>query len=191
MRTYAPLPVLARLGDARLERRLERMVEQFAAQPNSPIPQAANNRNDMDATYNFFANARVSPSAILASSLHEVLPRLEGLTRILVLQDLTDCNFSSLTQTTGLGYTDGANTRGLLVHSSLAITTEGLPLGLLTQQIWTRDPARKGRTKKRRERPADDKESYRWADHAAAGRFYPRTCVWFMWPTARAIFTTG
>lgn len=170
MLTYAPLIARDGLGDVRLIRRLDTMKDQFTAQPDCPIPQATGGRRDMDATYDFFKNPRVRPEGIVSQSLGEVLPRLGGLTRVLVAQDTTDCNYASLTETTGLGYTDGSNTRGLLVHSSLAMTTTGLPLGLLTQQIWTRDPALKGKTKDRRKRDAEDKESYRWADHAAAAR---------------------
>lgn len=169
MQTYAPLEASSCLPDARLERRLGRMLEQFTAQPQATIPQATENRNDMDATYAFFDNTKVNPSAILASCLPQTLTRLGDATRVLVLQDTSDHNFSTLEQTQELGYTDGSEVRGLLVHSSLAVRPDGLPIGLLTQQIWTRDPALKGLPKKR-QRAAKDKESYRWLDHAAAVR---------------------
>ena len=174
MQTYAPLPKTCHLGDVRLERRVNRMVEQFSEQPNCTIPQATENRNDMDAAYNFFANQKVSHGGVLNCFLPQTKQLIQGLSRVLVIQDTTDCNYDSLENTVDLGYTDGADVLGLLVHSSLAITPEGLPLGLLTQQIWRRDPKDKGRTKKRRSRAAKDKESYRWADHAkAAGQALP------------------
>jgi hypothetical protein len=146
------------------------MLEQFTAQPNCPIPQATVNRNDMDGAYTFFANSRVRPCAILASCLPEALARLDGCRRLLAIQDTSDCNFSTLKETAELGYTDGSNTRGLLLHSTLAVRPDGLPIGLLTQQLWTRDPALKGHAKDRRQRAADDKESFRWQDHAQAAR---------------------
>src|SRR6516225_3708780 len=149
MRTYAPLVCGDRLPDARLERRLKTMVEQFSDQPNCPIPQATETRNDMDAAYNFFANERVNPAAIVASCHSQLLAQLTGLTRILAVQDSTDCNFSSLLGTEGLGYTNGAKIRGLLLHSTLALSPQGLSLGLLSQQIWTRDPASQGTAQKR------------------------------------------
>jgi hypothetical protein len=170
MRAYAPLPQRCGLGDTRLQRRVQRMVEQFSDQPNCTIPQATDNRNDMDATYNFFANARVSHDAILNSFLPPTQQLIRAQSRILIIQDTTDCNYDALEDTVGLGYTDGADVRGLMVHCSLALTPEGLPLGLLTQQIWTRDPKDKGRHKKRYSRAAAEKESYRWSDHAQAAR---------------------
>jgi hypothetical protein len=170
MRTYAPLPKRSGLGDVRLERRVHTMVEQFGAQPNCTIPQATENRNDMDAAYDFFANARVTPGGVLNSFLPQAQKLVAQQARILVIQDTTDCNYDALEGTVGLGYTDGADVLGLMVHSSVALTPEGLPLGLLTQQIWTRDPKDKGRHKKRYTRAAAEKESYRWADHAQAAR---------------------
>src|SRR5579871_671026 len=170
MQAYAPLPEPDHLGDVRLGRRLNRMVEQFSDQPNCTIPQATDNRNDMDAAYHFFANPRVGYSGIVTSFLPQTQQRISGQSRVLVIQDTTDCNYNALKNTSGLGYTDGADVSGLLVHSSLAITPDGLPLGLLTQQIWIRDPNDKGRTKTRRTRAPKDKESYRWADHAQAAR---------------------
>ena len=169
MHTYAPLNARSGLPDIRLKRRLMRMLDQFAAQPEATIPQATENRNDMDAAYAFFDNANVNPSAIHASCLPDVHTRLANVSRVLVLQDTSDHNFSTLSETEGLGYTAGSDVRGLLVHSSLAIRPDGLPIGLLTQQVWTRDPDQKG-LPKRRKRAADDKESYRWVDHAAAAR---------------------
>jgi hypothetical protein len=56
------------------------------------------------------------------------------------------------------------------LHSTLAVRDDGVPAGLLTQQVWARDPAHKGRAKDRRRRDALDKESYRWQDHAQAAR---------------------
>jgi hypothetical protein len=47
----------------------------------------------------------------------------------------------------------------MVMHSTLAFTPQGLPLGLLDQQIWARpEPAAK-RTK---QRPIADKESHKW-----------------------------
>ena len=171
MQTYAPLPEsLSPLPDARLGRRLDLMIDQFDAQPNATIPQATEDRNHMDATYGFFGNSRVSPESIVQSCLPEVHRRLEGRQRLLCISDTSDFNFSSLHATSGLGYTAGSSVSGLLLHSTLAVLPDGLPVGLLTQQIWTRDPAQKGQAKGRRGRPTEDKESYRWMDHAQAAR---------------------
>lgn len=174
MLTYTPLPLPTEstkpLPDSRLRQRLHWLVETFSRQYQCSIPQATGNRNDMDATYQFFKNPRVHPAAVVASCLPGIAPDGEGCLRVLALQDSTDLNYSGLTQTTGLGHTDGPGGRGLKLHSTLAVNALGIPLGLLTQQFWARDPQHKGKVKDRRQRHAQDKESYRWQDHAQAAR---------------------
>jgi hypothetical protein len=51
---------------------------------------------------------------------------------------------------------------GLLAHTALAPTTEGVPLGLLSQESWARDPARFGTVAERRRQPVAEKESQKW-----------------------------
>jgi len=159
MRLYTPLEQTRPLPDVRLERRLSFMIEQFRSQPNATIPQATEERKHMDAAYAFFGHTRIRPDNILHSCLPQTRLRLQNHSRILVIQDTSEVNFSTLNDTDDLGYTNGSSVQGLLIHFSLAVTTDGLPLGLLTQQIWTRDPAHKGDTKKRRQRATADKES--------------------------------
>jgi hypothetical protein len=172
MQAYAPLgpDAAGPLPDRRLQRRLNTLIDTFAQQPQRSIPQVTGHRNDMDAAYQFFHNPRVGPQAIVAACLDQTLPRLEGCRRVLALQDTTDLNYSGLEHTTGLGHTDGPGGRGLKLHSTLAVRDDGLPAGLLTQQLWARDPAHKGQAKERRQRDAPDKESFRWRDHARAAR---------------------
>lgn len=169
MDRYVPLPASpAVVTDQRLRDRLHRMVDTFSQKPNASIPQSTANRNDMDAAYHFFDNKRVHPTAIVASCLPQTLETLAGSDRVLAIQDTTDTNHDHLRQTTGLGYTDGANTKGLKVHTTLAVRSDGMPVGILTQQIWTRPFDQKGKAGKRRQRQAEDKESFRWNDHAQA-----------------------
>src|SRR5262249_51941226 len=156
------------LPDRRLRSRLDWMIDTFAEQPSRSIPHVSGNRNDMDATYDFFKNSRVSPGAVVACCLPDTLQALQGCPRVLALHDTTDLNFSGLLDTPGLGQTDGPGGKGLKLHSSLAVRPDGLPVGLLTQQVWARQPQHKGRAKERRRRDATDKESFRWQDHAQA-----------------------
>jgi hypothetical protein len=55
------------------------------------------------------------------------------------------------------------------MHSSLAITTEGLPLGLIAAKFWTRTRFRGTNALKRRINPTrlriEEKESYRWLEN--------------------------
>ncbi len=57
---------------------------------------------------------------------------------------------------------------GLLMHASLAITSEGLPLGLTAAKLWSRAKFKGTAALKRKINPTrvriDQKESMRWLD---------------------------
>ncbi|HLO78534.1 MAG TPA: IS4 family transposase [Magnetospirillum sp.] len=58
---------------------------------------------------------------------------------------------------------------GLLMHSSLAVTTDGVPLGLAAVKFWTRDKFKGTAALKRKINPTrvpiETKESYRWLEN--------------------------
>jgi hypothetical protein len=51
--------------------------------------------------------------------------------------------------------------QGLLVHTTLALTPERVPLGLLQQQVWARDKDVR-RNQDHKQRPIEQKESQKW-----------------------------
>lgn len=150
----------AKLGDKRLTNRLIRIVETKLAHPTASIPEASADWATTKATYRFYDSDQVLPETIRAAHRDQTLVRIEQHQTILLLQDTTELNYTSHPHTTGMGYLDHASSQGLKVHSGLAATLSGLPLGIIHQQVWTRDPATKG--KKRRSRPQHEKESQRW-----------------------------
>ena len=52
-------------------------------------------------------------------------------------------------------------TRACWPHTTLALTPEHVPLGLLQQQVWARDPAVR-RNQDHKQRPIDEKERQKW-----------------------------
>jgi hypothetical protein len=73
---------------------------------------------------------------------------------------------------------------GILMHSSLAVTTEGLPLGLTAVKFWTRDEFKGCNALKKKINPTrvpiEEKESYRWLENvkeATALFEEPRRCA--------------
>jgi hypothetical protein len=150
----------ARFGDARLTKRLIRIVSDKLAKPTASIPQASGSWAASKATYRFLASPQVTPERIRAAHGDATLQRVQRHSTILVLQDTTELDYTTHPHTSGLGYLDHASCRGLKVHSGLAATVDGVPLGLLHQAVWTRDPATKGQ--KRRSRPQAERESQRW-----------------------------
>ena len=86
---------------------------------------------------------------------------------VLAVQDTTLLDYTHHPATTGLGPLDRGH-QGFLVHSTLAFTSERLPLGLLAQQVWTRDPLQPGRRATRKLRPIAEQESQKWLTSLAA-----------------------
>jgi hypothetical protein len=82
----------------------------------------------------------------------------------LAVQDSTEFAFTTHKATAGLGPLGQGLTRGLMAHSVLAVTPEGLPLGVLHMTLWARDPELLGQKHDRRKRPTEDKESRKWGE---------------------------
>jgi hypothetical protein len=149
------------LGDRRLSARLLQLTGQFYEQPTASIPQACGSAGGATAAYRFLDNERVDWRAILRSHFQATEDRLRHHPLVLVAQDTTSLNYSNLTQTTGLGpICDRERAQGMIVHDTLCFTPKGTPLGLLDVQCWSRGKI--GISKQRKNRPIEEKESYKW-----------------------------
>ena len=162
------------LGDKRLDARLIKLCDRFSDAPESPINQACVDWAETKAAYRFFQNDNVEIGQILAAHCRKTAQRASEHKTVLALQDTSYFVYTSHPKTKGLGKISlkkGKNVKkvysnGLMVHTCLAVTTSGLPLGLLDQKIF----ARKLRTKKTRKAkphdqlPIEEKESYRWLE---------------------------
>ncbi|NJO80990.1 MAG: hypothetical protein HC827_22480 [Cyanobacteria bacterium RM1_2_2] len=60
-----------------------------------------------------------------------MVERANGQSVVLAIQDTTDLDFSSLQQTSGLGFINQSPQQGIKVHSCFAVSGKGEPLGLL------------------------------------------------------------
>lgn len=151
------------LGDPRRSARVKRMIEQFWAKPEASIPQASGSLADTKAAYRALGSEEVSAEEIRRAHARATAERVRGLRRLLVVQDTTALSFNTRAQTRGLGRLTKEGSRGLLVHSGLAVTPEGLPLGIVHQQVWAREEAERKR-QTRRNRLVEEKESFRWLE---------------------------
>ena len=152
----------ADFGDKRLTKRFMQIVSDIAAQPEASIPQACGDEGATKATYRFLNNENVTPEAIRASHRGKTVERVKGYKVVLAVQDTTSLNYTAHKATGGLGPIDGNGSNGLHVHSVLAVSSDGIPLGLVHQQDWARDPKEKGKKEKRKKLSIEEKESYRW-----------------------------
>ena len=154
-----------KIKDRRLEKRLQTTAELLEKSPESSIPAACKTMAQTKATYRLLGNSKLSPDNIIDSHRQETIKRIKGLNIVLIPQDTSSLNFSTHKKTEGIGpLGTGDSLLGLLMHTALCLTTEGVPLGLLAQKIWARNPNERGKSSKRKTLPIEAKESNKWLE---------------------------
>ncbi len=169
--------ISADLGDERLNKRLSIISERFAESPLSPINNACDNWAETKAAYRFFRNEKVTAREITQSHIAATKERCQQYPTVLAIQDTTYYNYSQHSKTKGLcplSRNKGKNkddivTLGLVMHSTFVVETDGLPLGIADQKIYSRPQLpEKIDAKERRARnyklPVEDKDNYRWVE---------------------------
>lgn len=168
--------------DARLGKRFHKLLERIGSAMGESIPLVCQDWANTKAAYRFFSNDRVSEADILSGHFQSTRDRLaaaDGL--VLVLHDTTEFTYQrerpeliGITQRINCGRDISGRPKlytacGILMHSSLAITTEGLPLGLAAVKFWTRDKFKGTAALKRKINqtrvPIERKESVRWLEN--------------------------
>lgn len=151
------------LGDARLNRRLVRLVEDLSSQPTASVPQACENWANTKSAYRFWDSPRVTPKAIRLAHQKATLERIcQSHEMVLAIQDTTELDFTHHPGKRGMGPLELPFQRGMKVHSVLAASIQGVPLGLIHQEVWSRNEKEIGKHHQRRKRETKDKESQRW-----------------------------
>ena len=154
-----------RFGHQDVEKRLLRIAAAKAQNPSASYSECfAGNRHQLKAYYRFIGSQReaICAEGILQGHRQQTIGRMKEQKRVLVIQDTTDLNFSERLHCNGLGDVGtnqtGALSRGLKMHSSLAVAEQGLPLGVWRTDIY----ASHFGADKAQSRPIEEKESYRW-----------------------------
>ena len=148
-------------GDIRRDERFVTIINNISTQPGSSIPKQNKRWYDTKATYEFFKNEDVSIEALKKTMMLYGANQVSEQMQVLILQDISNISYNDL-QAEGLGYLDNKEGRGILCYTSMAATTEGLPLSLLYQHTWIRPLDELGKSSKRKQINFEDKESYRW-----------------------------
>lgn len=171
-----------RFEDARVGRRFKKLVRQLSRNIGQPIPLACQDWANTKAAYRFLSNRRVNEAAILAGHFQATRERAAAVDGpILVLHDTTEFTFPrdsveaiGILKTSFTGWAKDGRPRhhtlcGILMHSSLAVTVEGLPLGLTAIKFWTRSKFKGTNALKRSINPTrvpiEEKESIRWLEN--------------------------
>jgi len=172
----------AEFGDQRLNKRLGRIVEELGAKPTMSVPAATHGRAEMEATYRFFDNSKVTPEKILQPHVDATRERISQTEVVLLVQDTTELDFSRpKQQVKGAGPIECESRRGAFFHPLMAFDADGLPLGVAWQKTWARDKiekklSTKEKKRQRRKIPLEEKESIRWIEGLRASREVAEAC---------------
>ena len=186
-----------RFTGARLGKRLGTLMGMISGGIGESIPAACQDWAGTKAACRFLSNKRVSEEGILAGHFQAAAARLaKAPGPVLILHDTTEFSYArssscklGVIKRLAAGKTKGGRVRhhtlrGILMHSSLAVSPEGVPLGLAAIKFWTRKKFKGCNALKRwinpTRMPIERKESHRWLENmrqstALAGR--PGDCV--------------
>jgi hypothetical protein len=149
------------IWDKRCLRSLVAACETLAENAQRSFSQALGSRRK--ALSRILHHEETTQEVLLSGHIRATQLRCQQEARILIASDTTTFDFSGHKATQGLGpISEKEHQQGFFVHSALAMTTTGVPLGLLHQSSWARDPDQVGLAKQRRNRAAADKESDKW-----------------------------
>ncbi len=153
------------LQSKRLEKRFIKTMETLSKQPEKSLWACSGNRAEAKAMYRLLANKKLKREEIIRSHRESTIQRmLESERTILAVQDTSSLNYDGQRKMEGIGFMGDNKARGINTHTCLAITSDGLVLGLLSQSSHTREKSG-GQSRShdsKKIRPLEEKESYRW-----------------------------
>lgn len=150
------------LGDLRRTSRLVQIAEGAAKAVGSALSCVCG-KSGAQAVSRLFGRDETTLDAVTECHVMQTRDRCADRSRILAVQDTTVLDFSAHSATKGIGFvTTSEKTRGLLMHSVLAVSSDGIPLGIMGLQVWAREDTNRGCAKSRRKRVICEKESNKW-----------------------------
>jgi Transposase DNA-binding len=168
--------------DVRLNKRFRKLFEQLSDGTGESIPLVCQDWANTKAAYRFLSNPRVTEADILAGHFQSTRDRFAATAApVLILHDTTEFTYDredirsigvlkkSFTGRCPAGRPHNYTVCGILMHSSLAVTIGGLPLGLAAMKFWTRKKFKGCNALKKKINPTrvpiEKKESIRWLEN--------------------------
>lgn len=157
-------------GDSRLKNRFFEVTKGLSEHSEKNIASSFDTWKDLKACYRFFSNEKVEASQILRPHQAKTIERVRQQKRVLFIQDTSVFSFGERPGSTHLGlcskhYSSKKPIRGLILHSLLALSQKGIPLGIVNQKFIDRKGFKaNGRLSKSQYQrlPIAEKESQRW-----------------------------
>jgi hypothetical protein len=153
---------LAGFKDQRLRYRLMKIATDASAGTGKSVMGFSTDSAAAKGAYRFFGNPETSVELITETHTGRTIERMRSHNHVLILQDTTSVNYNGHNSVEDIG---NINTKkipilGVFVHPQLAVSTSGMPLGLLSYLTWTREET----TGHKKPLEFEERESRRWAD---------------------------
>jgi hypothetical protein len=162
----------APIGDKRLSFRLVEAAREKGEQPGRSYSGVAG--GDWPKVKGYYRmidkpdDSVVTMPNILLPHRERTIRRMGDQRIVLCIQDGTDLNYSNLDQCTGLGEIGtnqtGAKSRGLHLHSTFTVTTDGLPLGVLRAECSAPEPKSDNDNRPASDIPIEEKKTFAWIE---------------------------
>jgi hypothetical protein len=152
------------LGDERLHRRAEKILQARWAQPQATFNGSFAGWAAAKGAYSLIESrrSRIQLDTLLQSHREATQARMAAEKLVLLPQDTTTLNFTGLKRTSGLGPLGEDKGQGLWLHTLMAYRPDGVPLGVLEAKCWARSKEGTETLRGRNAKSIDEKESGRW-----------------------------
>ncbi len=153
-------------GDAELDaRNVARLVQMAAAVARHPHPKVAEvfpGAADLQGAYDWLENPRNDPQAVLNAAVRATARKAADFDYVLLPTDGVALSMRDLKGKRGLGGVGSRakGARGLNVMDAIALTPDGVPLGLAGLSAWNRSLTKL--TSKSATRPLEQRETNQW-----------------------------
>lgn len=162
----------AQLGDKRITDRLVSCASDMAKLPTRSISGAVQGEaSKVKGYYRMIDHPdedAINMDTVLSPHRGQTIRRMMEEKTVLAIQDGSDLNYSGLNDCEGLGVIGsnqtGAESNGLHLHSTLVVTTEGLPLGILRATCEARKPKSEDDKRLPANIPIEEKKTFAWIE---------------------------
>jgi len=146
----------AKLGDARLERRLLEIVHRLSLKPAESFPSVFSQESELEAFYRFIRNPKIFWEKLLEPHFSSTCKRASQSTDVIVVHDSSQLQFSRRQKEQDIGFVSHRSV-GLIGHFSLAVSFDGVPKPLGLSHLKTIRRLKKAKGKK-------DNEYFKWME---------------------------
>ena len=171
----------ADLRDKRLNDLFQELLTWWSERPRASIPAACGGYAEMAAAYRFCDNDKVTLPGLLAPHRAATLQRIAVQDCVVLSQDTTEVDLTRPDMLVeGVGPLTDESRVGAFLHAMHGLTRDGLPLGTVYAETWTRPFShvseterrtpqyREAKKKTQKEKPIWEKESYCWIEFLRA-----------------------